>query len=58
MLREKCKISSASVAKLVKGKNITTEVLVKICEALHCDIGDICSVVDENEKEISGNKEG
>lgn len=24
MLREKCKISSASVAKLVKGENITT----------------------------------
>lgn len=58
MLREKCKISSASVAKLVKGENITTEVLVKICAALHCDIGDICSVVDDNEKEISENKEG
>jgi putative transcriptional regulator len=58
MLREQCNISSASVAKLVKGENITTEVLVKICAALHCDIGDICSVVDDDEKEISENKEG
>ena len=58
MLREKCKISSASVAKLVKGENITTEVLVKICAAFHCDIGDICSVVDDNENEISEIKEG
>lgn len=34
-------LSSASIAKLGKGDNITTDVLLKICEALNCDITDI-----------------
>ncbi len=42
---KKAKISSASLAKLGKGANVTTDVLVKICEELNCDIGDICEVV-------------
>ena len=40
-------ISSASIAKLGKGENITTDVLLKICEALDCDISDIMEVVRE-----------
>ena len=42
---KKAKISSASLAKLGKGANVTTDVLVKICEELKCDIGDICEIV-------------
>ena len=34
-------ISHASMAKLGKNENVTTDVLVKICTALQCDIGDI-----------------
>lgn len=34
-------ISSASVAKLTKGKNVTTDVLCKICASLNCDFCDI-----------------
>jgi DNA-binding Xre family transcriptional regulator len=34
-------VSSASIAKLGKGENIQTDVLLKICEALHCDITEI-----------------
>jgi len=34
-------VSTASIAKLGKGENITTDVLLKICEALDCDISDI-----------------
>lgn len=41
----KAKISSASLAKLGKGANVTTDVLVKICEELKCDISDICEIV-------------
>lgn len=41
-------ISSASIAKLGKGENITTDVLLKICEALDCDISDIMEVVRES----------
>ena len=42
---KKAKISSASLAKLGKGANVTTDVLVKICEELKWDIGDICEIV-------------
>lgn len=44
-LQEASGISAASVAKLGRNGNITVEVLVKICCALDCDIGDICEVV-------------
>lgn len=40
-------ISSASVAKLGKGSNITTDVLLRICEALDCDIADIMEVIKD-----------
>ncbi len=40
-LMEYTGISSSSIAKLTKGENITTDVLCKICEALHCDFKDI-----------------
>lgn len=46
-LREASGISSASIAKLGKGNNITTEVLLRICEALDCDISDIMEVVKD-----------
>ena len=38
-------ISHASVAKLGKNENVTTEVLLKICTALNCDIGDIMEIL-------------
>lgn len=44
-------ISSASVAKLGKGENITTEVLLRICTALQCDISDIMEIVEDDADE-------
>lgn len=44
-LRNDCNVSGASVAKMAKGKNITTDILLRICKELECDIGDICEVV-------------
>ena len=41
-------ISSNILAKLSKGDYISMESLQKICKALHCDVGDICVVNDEN----------
>ena len=38
-------ISTASIAKLGKGENITTAVLLKICSSLDCNIEDIMEVV-------------
>lgn len=43
-------ISTTSLAKLGKGENITTDVLLKICKALDCGINDI---MDMEEKEQS-----
>jgi len=34
-------VSTTSIAKLSKGENITTNVLLKICKALDCGINDI-----------------
>lgn len=45
---KKAGISSTSVAKLGKGANITTDVLLKICEYLNCDISDIVEVVPDD----------
>jgi len=37
-------ISATSVAKLSKGENIQTDILVKICRALQCDVSDIMEI--------------
>jgi DNA-binding Xre family transcriptional regulator len=42
-------ISTASIAKLGKGENITTDVLVKICKALSCELNDIMELSHEDE---------
>ena len=45
---KKAGISSASLAKLGRGANVTTDVLVWVCRALNCDISDICEIVPED----------
>lgn len=40
-LRELTKISESTIAKLVKGENVNTEILERICLALNCNIVDI-----------------
>lgn len=44
-LRKLTGISSASIAKLNKGENITTDILLRICEALDCDLTEIVEVI-------------
>ena len=46
-LRKLSGISTASLAKLGKGENIQTDVLLKICKALACDITDIMELEPE-----------
>jgi len=41
-------VSSTSIAKMGRNENVNTDILVKICEALTCDISDIAEVVDED----------
>ncbi len=47
-LRQEAGISSSSLAKLGKGENITTDILLKICIVLDCQIEDIVEIVDNN----------
>ena len=56
-LREKAEVSSASIAKLGRGDNVTTEVLLKICEALNCQPGDIMEMVVDDKTSDNVTKE-
>jgi len=40
-------ISTASIAKLGKDENVNTNILLKVCRALNCDIADIMEIVEE-----------
>ena len=37
-LSEKADISNTTIAKLGKGENVNTDILLKICKTLECDI--------------------
>ena len=52
-LRKNAGISSSSLAKLGKDENVTTEVLMKICNKLNCDVGDIMKI---NNRRYTGSK--
>ena len=47
-VREMSGISATSVAKLGKGGNVNTDVLLRICDALNCDVGNIMEFVRED----------
>ena len=53
-LRKITGISSASIAKLGKGENVNTEVLLRICKALKCDISDIMEFVPDDDNREKG----
>lgn len=48
-LREMSGVSATSVAKLGKGGNVNTDVLLRICGALKCDVSDIMEFIDDEE---------
>ena len=45
-LAEQAKISGNTIAKMSKGENVTTDILVKICSTLKCNIEDIMEIVE------------
>lgn len=47
-LRKITGLSSASIAKLGKGQNVNTDVLIRICNALNCDLHDIVETVHDD----------
>jgi DNA-binding Xre family transcriptional regulator len=50
-LREMAKLSPTTMAKLGKGENVNIDVLLRICNALECDISDIMEVVPDKKDE-------
>jgi DNA-binding Xre family transcriptional regulator len=40
-------ISTTSIAKMGKGKSLTTDVILKVCKALECNVDDIMEAVEE-----------
>ena len=46
-LRIKAGISTNTMAKLGKNENVNTDMFVKICSALDCDIADIMEITEE-----------
>ena len=48
-LAAKAGVSTVTLAKMKKdGATISSDVLVKICKALNCDIGDIMEMIPDN----------
>ena len=46
-MKDKAGISWTCVKKLTKGENVSMEVLMKVCKALECNIGDIMDLIPE-----------
>lgn len=44
-LAELVEISTTSIAKLGRNENVNTDILLKICRALKCDISEIMEIV-------------
>ena len=41
-------LSAGTMSKLSKGEDVSLSVLLRICDYLNCDIGDICEAVSIN----------
>lgn len=42
-------LSPGTITKLNKNEHVSIAVLLSICEALNCDIGDICEAISGND---------
>ena len=46
-------ISKSTFYKIKKGQNVTTDVLLRICNTLNCDISDVMECVEFETEEIN-----
>ena len=51
-LMEKAKASKSTFYKIKNGQNVTTDVLLRICNALECNIEDIIEINDIKEVKL------
>lgn len=45
-------VSTTSIAKMGRGENVNTDILVKICDALGCELSDIAELVDDRTEDM------
>ena len=55
-LKQELKISSSTFAKMSRGEAVSTDVLMRLCEYLDCNVGDIMSFERTDRKEVSSNQ--
>lgn len=55
-LQSKAGVSWATITKMSKGEPVSTEVLMKICKYLQCDVGDVMEFIDEGDDEENTEK--
>ena len=48
-LGEAANISANTLAKMGKNEQVSMDVLIRICKALQCDIGDIVEIIPDRE---------
>ena len=46
-MRLKAGISTKTLAKLGENENVNTDVLVKICRAMECNVSDIMDIIEQ-----------
>ena len=52
-LRKDLNIATGTMTKLRRNEEVALSVLLRICEYLNCNIGDICDAVNTNDMEDS-----
>lgn len=50
-LRKETGISSFTIARMTRGENVSTGILMRICEVLKCDISDVVEFKMEENKD-------
>lgn len=50
-LQREAGVSWATITKMSKGKTVSTEVLMKVCKVLHCDVGDIVEFIETDSEQ-------
>ena len=51
-LMDKAQISKSTFYKIKNGQNVTTDVLLRICNTLNCDISDVMECLEFETEEI------
>lgn len=46
-MRKEAGLSSSTLTKLNHNEEVSLSVLLRLCDYLHCDIGDICEAVSD-----------